>query len=70
MNIPVDGIVINGSGIVTNEAAMSGESDELLKDSLENCKSRKLEVDDEHALSNNKFHRPKELPSPILLSGT
>lgn len=54
MNIPVDGIVIKGSGIVTNEAAMSGESDELLKDSLENCKIRKLEVDDEHALSKSK----------------
>lgn len=29
MNIPVDGIVIKGSGITTNESAMTGEPEEL-----------------------------------------
>ena len=70
MNIPVDGIVIQGSGIVTNEAAMTGESDELLKDSHENCRIRKLEVDEEHILSKKPIRKPKDVPSPILLSGT
>lgn len=40
MNIPVDGIIIRSSGVQANESAMTGESDELKKDSLENCKLR------------------------------
>ena len=37
MNIPVDGVVLNGAGISVTEAAMTGESDELKKDTLEGC---------------------------------
>jgi magnesium-transporting ATPase (P-type) len=40
MNIPVDGIIIRSSGVQANEAAMTGESDELKKDSQDNCKAR------------------------------
>ena len=36
MNIPVDGVIIRSSGVQANEAAMTGESDELKKDSFEN----------------------------------
>jgi len=35
MNIPVDGLVIKGSGVMTNESAMTGEPNELNKDTLE-----------------------------------
>lgn len=45
MNIPVDGIIIRCSGVQTNESAMTGESDELKKDSLDNCKARQVEKD-------------------------
>ena len=31
MQLPVDGIVIQGKGVVTDESAMTGESDELKK---------------------------------------
>jgi magnesium-transporting ATPase (P-type) len=41
MNIPVDGILIWGSGVLTNEAAITGESIELKKESLEHCLLRK-----------------------------
>lgn len=34
MNIPVDGILLNGSGVTVSEAAMTGESDELKKDNV------------------------------------
>ena len=34
MNIPVDGIIINSSGVQCNESAMTGEPDELKKESL------------------------------------
>jgi magnesium-transporting ATPase (P-type) len=37
MNIPVDGVILRANGVQCNEAAMTGESDELKKDSLENC---------------------------------
>ena len=33
MNIPVDGIIIRSSGVQSNESAMTGESDELKKES-------------------------------------
>lgn len=37
MNIPVDGVIVHSSGVQTNEAAMTGESDELKKESIEMC---------------------------------
>jgi len=40
MNIPVDGVIINSSGVSVNESAMTGESDELKKESLDFCKHR------------------------------
>ena len=44
-NIPVDGIILECSGVTCNESAMTGESDELKKDTLENCLLRKDEKD-------------------------
>jgi P-type E1-E2 ATPase len=43
MNIPVDGIVIEGVGVMSDESAMTGESDHLPKESLEKCLHRKEE---------------------------
>lgn len=37
MNIPCDGIMLNGSGVKANESAMTGESDEMSKDNLDEC---------------------------------
>jgi P-type E1-E2 ATPase len=37
MNIPVDGIVLEGSGVLADESAMTGESDHLFKEGLEKC---------------------------------
>ena len=45
MNVPVDGIALECMGVTCNESAMTGESDELKKDSLENCLLRKEEKD-------------------------
>lgn len=45
MNIPVDGVLIHGSGVTVTEAAMTGESDELKKENLEVCKLRREEKD-------------------------
>jgi cation transport ATPase len=37
MNIPVDGIVVRGSGVQSNESAMTGEPDELKKENMHVC---------------------------------
>lgn len=72
MSIPCDAILIRGSGVTTDEAAMTGESDELKKESLEMCEQRLEEKLEEEKFSNigTKDRTSHDLPSPILLSGT
>jgi Ca2+ transporting ATPase len=70
MNIPVDGIVLHASGLTCNESAMTGETDELKKDTLEGCLHKQEEKQTEFLYSKNPKKSPHDLPSPILLSGT
>ena len=70
MNIPVDGVIIHGSGVSVSEAAMTGESDELKKENLEVCKMRREEKEAEYAYNKDPKRNPHDVPSPILLSGT
>lgn len=37
MNIPVDGIIVKGSEVACNESSMTGEPDELKKETLNIC---------------------------------
>jgi len=37
MNIPVDGVVLKGNGIKSDESAMTGESDHLDKEDVAKC---------------------------------
>lgn len=67
MNIPVDGCIVNGVGIMSDESAMTGESDHLPKEALEKCFQRQAEFE---ADSKNTDRTPHDVPSPILLSGT
>jgi len=41
--VPVDGLLISGSQLTTNESAMTGESDERLKEPLDICLERMAE---------------------------
>jgi len=66
MNIPVDGIVVQGVGIMADESAMTGESDHLSKEAVSKCMQRK----DEHEAEKGSSRTPHDVPSPILLSGT
>lgn len=66
MNIPCDAILIRGSGVSTDESAMTGESDELKKGNLEMCYQRL----DEFEAEEGGERGPHALPSPVLLSGT
>ena len=66
MNIPVDGLCVEASGVLVDESAMTGESDHLLKESYEKCLVRKQEHEAE-----DKFTKTAhDIPSPVLLSGT
>lgn len=70
MSIPVDGILIKGSGVACDEAAMTGESDEMTKDILKNCLMKHQEHLEEEAQFQKMERTAHSIPSPILLSGT
>lgn len=70
MNVPVDGVIVKASGVQANESAMTGESDELKKDTIENCLIRKEEKDAENSMQKNPKVGPHDVPTPVLLSGT
>ena len=69
MMIPVDGIMISGNQLTTNEAAMTGESDERRKELPSVClEARKAKGEiDYKKIDKAESHA---LPSPLLLSGT
>lgn len=66
MGIPVDGIVLEASGVQVDESAMTGESDHLPRESFEVC-MRKKTIHEEGATGANHHH---DVPSCVLLSGT
>ena len=70
MNIPVDGIIIKASGVLCSEAAMTGESDEMKKETLDMCHLRMEEKAQEAQYSKTHQKGGHDIPSPILLSGT
>ena len=43
MDIPVDAILIRGSGVTTDESAMTGEQDEMKKETVALCLKRYAE---------------------------
>jgi len=47
MAIPVDGILIRGSGVTCDEAAMTGESDEMHKEVISVCLHKLNEIQEE-----------------------
>lgn len=71
MKIPVDGLCISANEMKVDESAMTGESDHLKKDTIENCLKRVEEVEMEKRASKTaKKNDPHEVPSPLLMSGT
>ena len=66
MDIPVDGIVVEGNGVLADESSLTGESDHLPKEVVAKCLSRQVEHEEE----DQKSRGPHDVPSPVLLSGT
>ena len=40
MDIPVDGIVLQASGVLADESSLTGESDHLPKETMDKCLAR------------------------------
>ena len=55
MSIPCDAILVRGTGVTTDESAMTGESIELKKETMEMC-----EVRLEEKLEEEKFHKNED----------
>ncbi len=71
MAIPVDGLIIQATQLMCDEAAMTGESDEMKKEIFSNCYARMEEKKQENKGKEvDKMSAAHELPSPLVLSGT
>lgn len=68
MNIPVDGLIVNGLGVMSDESAMTGEADHLSKESFDKCLHKQKEHEDDPSNKGARSHH--DVPSPVLLSGT
>ncbi|MDR3548433.1 MAG: HAD-IC family P-type ATPase [Candidatus Pacebacteria bacterium] len=62
--VPVDGLLIEGKDVTTDESAMTGESHELKKCSLKECDGRIKELGQVDEMTSH------DIPTPVLLSGT
>lgn len=67
MELPGDGIVIDGFNVEADESAMTGEPDGVLKASIFFCHNKMQEIIDEGRANLVGHH---EVPSPVLVSGT
>lgn len=66
MNIPVDGLCVEASGVLSDESSMTGESDHLIKETYDKCRQRQQE----HEAEEKSTRTAHDVPSPVLLSGT
>ena len=65
MILPADGIVIENKGqLLADESSMTGESDELKKATLEECREEANRADEITELNAHEY------PHPIVLSGS
>lgn len=67
MELPGDGIVVEGFNVEADESAMTGEPDPMLKNSINKCLEKVAEIMEEGRENLVGNH---EVPSPILVSGT
>jgi magnesium-transporting ATPase (P-type) len=67
MDVPVDGLVIEATGVLANESAMTGESDEMKKNTFVSCMQKLREKEADLGGKRGSSH---DVPSCVLLSGT
>jgi len=67
-SLPADGIFLEGIGVECDESSMTGESLLCTKDTLANCLKKLSDMKSENPVMTESTL--KELPSPLLLSGS
>lgn len=67
MQLPADGLVVKNSELTTDESAMTGETDPLKKETIEECIQKRNQIIADGGKNNAGHH---DVPSPILMSGT
>lgn len=71
MKVPIDGICLAADQLSMDESAMTGESDECRKDTIDvvmkRFEEKKSEKTNKDAVDSKDLH---DLPSPVILSGT
>ena len=72
LSVPCDGLLVpQCTGVSTDEAAMTGESDERFKEVHEICLEKRAEVlEDEKEMKMTESERAHAVPSPVFMSGT
>ena len=65
MEIPADGIVIEGSDLTCDESAMTGESLAITKEIYKKCIEKRNELNSEKEKCGNH-----DVPSPVALAGS
>lgn len=66
MDVPADGLLIEGTEVFCDESAMTGETEPMNKGSLSDCNNKKRE----RMQDNDDKFTAHDVPSPILLSGS
>ena len=67
MEIPADGFTVSGFSLQMDESSMTGETKPMVKDVLDNCIKKKLDLQKTVGIDKIGHH---DIPSPIILSGT
>ena len=67
MDIPGDGYIIEANDVLTDESAMTGETEPVKKVDLDHCILKRNQI---IAEGNKNNANPHDVPTPILLSGT
>jgi magnesium-transporting ATPase (P-type) len=68
MNVPVDGLILKGNGVLCDESAMTGESDHFPKEEMAKCLKAQADFEAENPKESDRGAH--SVPSPVLLSGT
>ena len=64
MEIPADGIVIEANELACDESAMTGETNSIKKNTIQNCVEKRNQLKMEGEVDRHST------PSPLMMSGT
>ena len=66
LEVPGDGIMIQGFSVTLDESSMTGETKPMVKDSNQRCLDKKVELE-KKGIEHLSHH---SIPSPVVLAGT